>query len=181
MPRISALVVGLGLLFVSPALSQQTARSNPTQERARVHYRQGWEHMRAEAFDVAAAEFGQAIELYPQYAMAHYSLGRAYMALRRYQDAVRALTTVLRKELVGRVRVTTVDPGMVGDTEFSDVRFEGDAEKKDAVYRGVRYLTPDDVADTIIWALTRPEYMVVDEVVIKPLQQASQDQIVREG
>ena len=69
MPRISALVVGLGLLFVSPALSQQTARSNPTQERARVHYRQGWEHMRAEAFDVAAAEFGQAIELYPQYAM----------------------------------------------------------------------------------------------------------------
>jgi len=95
--------------------------------------------------------------------------------------AVRALTYVLRKELVGRIRVTTVDPGMVGDTEFSDVRFAGDAEKKDAVYRGVRFLTPDDVAETILWALTRPEYMVVDEVVIKPLQQASQDQIVREA
>jgi len=95
--------------------------------------------------------------------------------------AVRALTYVLRKELVGRIRVTTVDPGMVGDTEFSDVRFAGDAEKKDAVYRGVRFLTPEDVADTILWTLTRPEYMVVDEVVIKPLQQASQDQIVREA
>ena len=95
--------------------------------------------------------------------------------------AVRALTTVLRKELVGRIRVTTVDPGMVGDTEFSDVRFAGDQEKKAAVYQGVRYLTPDDVADTIMWALTRPDYMVIDEVVIKPLQQASQDSIVREG
>jgi NADP-dependent 3-hydroxy acid dehydrogenase YdfG len=95
--------------------------------------------------------------------------------------AVRALTQVLRKELVNRIRVTTVDPGMVGDTEFSDVRFAGDADKKAAVYRGVRYLTPDDVADTIMWALTRPEYMVVDEVVIKPLQQASQDSIVREA
>jgi len=87
----------------------------------------------------------------------------------------------MRKELVARIRVTTVDPGMVGDTEFSDVRFAGDAEKKAAVYRGVRYLTPDDVADTIMWTLSRPDYMVVDEIVIKPLQQASQDQIVREG
>ena len=59
---------------------------------------------------------------------------------------------------------------MVGDTEFSDVRFAGDAEKKAAVYRGVRYLTPDDVADTIMWALSRPDYMVVDEIVIKPLR-----------
>ena len=97
------------------------------------------------------------------------------------KTAVRALTEVLRKELVGRIRVTTVDPGMVGDTEFSDVRFRGDQEKKDSVYRGVRYLTPDDVTDCILWAVTRPEHMVVDEIVVKPLQQASQDAIVREG
>jgi 3-hydroxy acid dehydrogenase / malonic semialdehyde reductase len=97
------------------------------------------------------------------------------------KTAVRALNEVLRKELVGRIRVTTVDPGMVGDTEFSDVRFRGDGEKKDAVYRGVRYLTPDDVADCILWAVTRPAHMVVDEIVVKPLQQASQDAIVREG
>lgn len=95
------------------------------------------------------------------------------------KTAVRALTYVLRKELVGRIRVTTVDPGMVGDTEFSDVRFAGDTEKKDAVYRGVDYLTPDDVADCILWAVTRPAHMNVDEIVVKPLQQASQDDIVR--
>jgi NADP-dependent 3-hydroxy acid dehydrogenase YdfG len=96
------------------------------------------------------------------------------------KTAVRALTEVLRKELVGRIRVTTVDPGMVGDTEFSDVRFHGDRAKKDAVYRGVRYLTPDDVTDCILWAVTRPAHLVVDEIVVKPLQQASQDAIVRE-
>ncbi len=97
------------------------------------------------------------------------------------KTAVRALTEVLRKELVGRIRVTTVDPGMVGDTEFSDVRFRGDQSQKDAVYRGVRYLTPDDVTDCILWAVTRPEHMVVDEIVVKPLQQASQDAIVRDA
>ena len=96
------------------------------------------------------------------------------------KTAVRALNEVLRKELVGRIRVTTVDPGMVGDTAFSDVRFRGDREKRDAVYRGVRYLTPDDVADCILWAVTRPAHMVVDEIVVKPLQQASQDAIVRD-
>ncbi|MDQ3867810.1 MAG: SDR family NAD(P)-dependent oxidoreductase [Actinomycetota bacterium] len=94
--------------------------------------------------------------------------------------AVRALTYVLRKELVGRIRVTTVDPGMVGDTEFSDVRFAGDLDRKRAVYEGVRYLTPADVADCIVWAVTRPAYMNVDEIVVKPLQQASQDEIVRD-
>jgi len=94
--------------------------------------------------------------------------------------AVRALTAVLRKELVGRIRVTTVDPGMVGETEFSDVRFAGDTAAKEAVYQGVRYLTPDDVADCILFAVTRPSYMVVDELVVKPLQQASQDAIVRD-
>jgi NADP-dependent 3-hydroxy acid dehydrogenase YdfG len=95
------------------------------------------------------------------------------------KTAVRALTEVLRKELVGRIRVSTVDPGMVGGTEFSDVRFRGDADKKEAVYRGVDYLTPEDVAECIRWVVTRPDYMVVDELVVKPLQQASQDAIVR--
>jgi NADP-dependent 3-hydroxy acid dehydrogenase YdfG len=93
--------------------------------------------------------------------------------------AVKALTYVMRKELVGRIRVSTVDPGMVGDTEFSDVRFRGDLEKKEAVYRGVDYLTPADVADCILWVLTRPPHVVIDEIVVKPLQQAGQDQIVR--
>jgi NADP-dependent 3-hydroxy acid dehydrogenase YdfG len=95
--------------------------------------------------------------------------------------AVRGLTYVLRKELAGRIRVTTVDPGMVGDTEFSDVRFRGDRDRKEAVYRGVKYMTPDDVADCILWAVTRPAHVNVDEIVVKPLQQASQDDIVRDA
>ncbi len=95
------------------------------------------------------------------------------------KTAVRALTEVMRKELVGRIKVSTVDPGMVGDTEFSDVRFRGDAEAKAGVYQGVDYMTPEDVADCIRWVVTRPDNWVVDELVVKPLQQASQDKIVR--
>jgi 3-hydroxy acid dehydrogenase / malonic semialdehyde reductase len=107
-----------------------------------------------------------------------YSQGGMYVGSKY---AVRALTYVLRKELHGRIRVTTVDPGMVGDTEFSDVRFRGDRERKAALYRGVDYLKPQDVADCILWALTRPSYMNVDEIVVKPLQQASQDTFARHG
>ena len=105
-----------------------------------------------------------------------YSQGGMYVGSKY---AVRALTYVLRKELVGRIRVSTVDPGMVGETEFSDVRFRGDQERKRAVYEGVEYLTPADVADCILWVLTRPAHMNIDEIVVKPLQQASQDNIVR--
>jgi NADP-dependent 3-hydroxy acid dehydrogenase YdfG len=93
---------------------------------------------------------------------------------------VRVLTEMLRKELVGEIRVTTVDPGMVGDTEFSDVRFKGDLDKKQAVYQGVRYVTPGDVADCILFAVTRPPHVNIDEIVLKPLQQGSQELIVRE-
>jgi 3-hydroxy acid dehydrogenase / malonic semialdehyde reductase len=95
------------------------------------------------------------------------------------KTAVRALTEVMRKELVGRIRVSTVDPGMVGGSEFSDVRFRGDTEAKASVYRGVDYMTPEDVAECICWVVTRPSNWVVDEMVVKPLQQASQDAIVR--
>jgi NADP-dependent 3-hydroxy acid dehydrogenase YdfG len=105
-----------------------------------------------------------------------YAGGGMYVASK---FAVRALTEVLRKELVGRIRVTTVDPGMVGGTEFSDVRFRGDEEKKRAVYEGVDYMTADDVADCILWAVTRPPNVNIDAIVAKPLQQASQDTIVR--
>jgi len=105
-----------------------------------------------------------------------YAQGGMYVGSK---TAVLALTRVMRKELVGRIKVSTVDPGMVGDTEFSDVRFGGDQERKASVYKGVDYLTPADVADCILFTLNRPEYMVVDEMVIKPLQQASQDAIVR--
>ena len=69
---------------------------------------------------------------------------------------------------------------MVGDTEFSDVRFKGDLDKKRAVYQGVKYVTPDDVADCILFAVTRPPHVNIDEIVLKPLQQGSQELIVRD-
>ena len=106
-----------------------------------------------------------------------YSGGGMYVASK---FAVRGLTEVMRRELVGRIRVTTVDPGMVGDTEFSDVRFRGDQEAKEKVYRGVAYVTPAEVADCILWAVTRPAHVNVDEIGVKPLQQATQDLIVRD-
>jgi 3-hydroxy acid dehydrogenase/malonic semialdehyde reductase len=105
-----------------------------------------------------------------------YPYGGMYVASK---FAVRSLTYVLRKELVGRIRVTTVDPGMVGETEFSDVRFRGDPDRKRAVYEGVEYLTPDDIADAILWAVSRPPRVDIEEIVLKPLQQATQDMIVR--
>ena len=107
-----------------------------------------------------------------------YPMGGMYVGSKH---AVRSLTYVLRKELVGRIRVSTVDAGMVGETEFSDVRFRGDEDRKNAVYAGVEYLTPAEMADCIRWIVTRPPHMNVDEIVVKPLQQASQDQIVRRG
>jgi NADP-dependent 3-hydroxy acid dehydrogenase YdfG len=107
-----------------------------------------------------------------------YSGGGAYVASK---FAVKGLTEVLRRELVGRIRVTTVDPGMVGDTEFSDVRFRGDQEAKEKVYRGVRFQTPAEVADCIVWAVTRPAHLNIDSIGVKPLQQATQDMIVRDS
>lgn len=87
--------------------------------------------------------------------------------------AVKAITQVLRLELVGKpIRVTEVAPGMV-ETEFSLVRFSGDAERAAKVYSGLQPLIAEDVADCIQWAVTRPPHVNIDEIVVKPLAQAS--------
>jgi NADP-dependent 3-hydroxy acid dehydrogenase YdfG len=94
--------------------------------------------------------------------------------------AVRGFTYALREDLLGRpVRITTVDAGLV-ETEFSVVRFKGDAEKAAAVYRGIDALTAGDVADCVLWALTRPWHVNVDEIVVKARNQASGGRILRE-
>lgn len=88
------------------------------------------------------------------------------------KHALRALTETLRLELVGKpIRVTEVDPGMV-ETEFSVVRFAGDQAKADKVYEGLTPLTAEDVADAVVWASTRPAHVNVDQIVIKPVDQA---------
>jgi NADP-dependent 3-hydroxy acid dehydrogenase YdfG len=87
--------------------------------------------------------------------------------------AERAINDGLRQDLLGTaVRVTTVDPGMV-ETEFSIVRFHGDTERTANIYKGVTPLTPEDVADAILWAVTRPPHVNVARVLLTPVQQAN--------
>ena len=93
--------------------------------------------------------------------------------------AVRGFVYALREDLLGRpIRVTTVDAGLV-ESEFSLVRFRGDAEAAKTVYAGVDPVTPDDVADCVLFALTRPLHVNVDELVIKALAQSSGARVVR--
>ena len=77
---------------------------------------------------------------------------------------MRGFTRALREDLLGRdIRVTTVDAGLV-ETEFSIVRFRGDVEKAKSVYEGTRPLTAEDIADCIMFAVTAPPHVVVDEM-----------------
>ncbi len=86
--------------------------------------------------------------------------------------AVRAFSDVLRMELLGQpVRVSEIDPGMV-QTDFSLVRFDGDATRADAVYRGTTPLTAEDIADCIMFIVTRPSHVDIDQLVIRPRDQA---------
>ncbi len=94
--------------------------------------------------------------------------------------ALRALNEGLRLDLLGTgVRVATVDPGMVAETEFSLVRFHGDALRAAAVYRGLTPLTPGDVAETIVYVATRPPHVNVAETVLLPTDQASATNVHR--
>ena len=106
-----------------------------------------------------------------------YEGGATYVAAK---FAERGFTYALREDLLGRpIRITTVDAGLV-ETEFSLVRFKGDAERAAAVYRGIDPLTADDVADCVMFALTRPWHVNVDEIVVKARNQASGARIYRE-
>jgi 3-hydroxy acid dehydrogenase / malonic semialdehyde reductase len=106
-----------------------------------------------------------------------YENGASYIASK---FAVRGFTYALREDLLGRpIRITTVDGGLV-ETEFSIVRFKGDTEKANAVYKGVDPLTADDIADCVMWALTRPWHVNIDEIVVKARNQASGARVFRE-
>ncbi|MHC5937506.1 SDR family oxidoreductase [Nostoc sp.] len=99
-----------------------------------------------------------------------YPGGNVYCATKA---AVRAISEGLKQDLLGtRIRVTSVDPGMV-ETEFSEVRFHGDTERANKVYQGVTPLTADDVADVIFFCVTRSPHVNINEVVLMPVDQAS--------
>ena len=99
-----------------------------------------------------------------------YPGGAGYTAAKH---AVNALCRTLRLELVGEpIRITEIAPGMV-DTEFSTVRFAGDAERAAGVYKGLTPLTAEDVAEIVAFTVTRPAHVNIDTVVVKPVAQAS--------
>ena len=95
--------------------------------------------------------------------------------------AVRGFTYALREDLLGRpIHLTTVDPGLV-ESNFSRVRFRGDEEKAAAVYANTKPITPDDVAECVIFAVTRPPHVNIDELVVKALAQSTPVRIVRDS
>jgi NADP-dependent 3-hydroxy acid dehydrogenase YdfG len=89
------------------------------------------------------------------------------------KHAVRAISKTLRLELLGEpIRVTEIAPGLA-ETEFSLVRFKGDRERAAAPYRGLQPLVAADIADCIVWAVTRPAHVNIDELVVRPIGQAT--------
>jgi 3-hydroxy acid dehydrogenase/malonic semialdehyde reductase len=93
--------------------------------------------------------------------------------------AVHALYQALRLDAGGRgVRFTTLDPGMV-ETEFAKVRYRGDEAQANAVYEGMQALTPEDVADALVYAVTRPAHVNVGEIVLWPTCQSSTRDVAR--
>lgn len=105
-----------------------------------------------------------------------YANGNVYCATKH---AVDALNKAMRIDLLPHhIRVTAIHPGMV-ETEFSLVRFDGDEERAKKVYLGLQPLHPEDVAESIYWAATRPEHVNINELTIMPRVQASATQVIR--
>jgi 3-hydroxy acid dehydrogenase / malonic semialdehyde reductase len=93
--------------------------------------------------------------------------------------AVRGFTYALRQDLLGRpIHLTTVDPGLV-ETNFSEVRFRGDKERARKVYENVEAVQPEDVAECVVFALTRPPHVNIDELVVMALAQSTASRIHR--
>jgi NADP-dependent 3-hydroxy acid dehydrogenase YdfG len=99
-----------------------------------------------------------------------YAGGAVYAATK---FAVRAISDALRYDVLGTgIRVTNIEPGLA-ETEFSLVRFKGDKARAKTVYEGTQPLTPEDVADAVHWALTRPPHVNVQSILLMPTDQAA--------
>jgi len=105
-----------------------------------------------------------------------YQNGSIYCATKA---AVRSFGVSLLKELVAtNIRVSEIQPGMV-ETEFSVIRFRGDKEKADAVYKGIQPLTGDDIAEEIAWVASRPPHVNIAELFVMPIAQAGPGIVAR--
>ncbi len=106
-----------------------------------------------------------------------YSKGAVYCATK---FAVNAITRSLRLDVVDKnIRISTVDPGLV-ETNFSEVRFYGDSETAKNVYKGLKPLVGDDIADAVIYVATRPAHVNIAEMVVFPTAQAAATTVHRE-
>jgi len=107
---------------------------------------------------------------------AAYEGGAAYCAAKAGELQI---TRALRLELNGTgIRVTTVDPGLA-ETEFSLVRFKGDAARAQRVYEGMHPLRAEDIADALVWVASRPPHVNIDELIVKPVDQAAVYKVYR--
>jgi NADP-dependent 3-hydroxy acid dehydrogenase YdfG len=105
-----------------------------------------------------------------------YAGGSAYCAAKSGELAI---TRALRHELFGTgIRVGTIDPGLA-ETEFSHVRFKGDTKKAGEVYAGMNPLTAADIAEIIVWVASRPPHVNIDEILVKPVDQADVGKVFR--
>jgi 3-hydroxy acid dehydrogenase/malonic semialdehyde reductase len=108
----------------------------------------------------------------------HYTYpgGAVYCATKH---AVLAFTRALREDTAGKnLRVMQISPGMV-DTEFSTVRFKGNADLAQTVYKGIEPLVAQDIAEMMMFMLTRPRHVVIDEMITMPIAQGSPTMVVR--
>lgn len=99
-----------------------------------------------------------------------YPGGNVYGATKAF---VRQFSLNLRADLAGTgIRVTDIEPGLCGGTEFSNVRFKGDDERAAGVYENIRFIRPEDIADTALWLYHRPAHMNVNIIEIMPVAQS---------
>ena len=100
-----------------------------------------------------------------------YRGGNAYGATKAF---VAQFSKNLRADLLGKqIRVTNLAPGMIGNTEFSLVRFHGDQDSADKVYEDCQALTPEDIAETIRWVVSLPAHVNINEIELMPTCQAA--------
>jgi NADP-dependent 3-hydroxy acid dehydrogenase YdfG len=125
---------------------------------------------------MVARAYGHVVNVGSVAARYTYTGGSVYCATKA---AVKVLSEGLKIDLHGTpIRVTNIEPGLV-ETEFSEVRFRGDTSRAEAVYSDTTALTPDDVADAILYAATRPAHVNISELYLLPTDQSSGTLIYR--